>query len=78
MTMTTTKGPVPGDAGPIAVKARDLRLQERDGYAVMATVSAFGAATDHGSLSGAVHAAQLFCIFCACVLPVVALWMHTM
>lgn len=78
MTMNATTVSGPGGTGPASLKAQQMRMHERDGYAVMAAATAFGEAAEHGSLSGIAHAAQLFCILCGFFLPVIALWNHTM
>lgn len=63
------------DMGAVeTVKERDLRKLERDGYAVMSGVLAFGAASKTGRLARAVHAAKLVVIAFTFITPVYLFW----
>ncbi len=71
---TATVGNQVGRLSSPDIYERGNSLKERDGYAVMAAVSAFDQAIHRGALTRAAHVAQLFCIFCAFVAPVVIVW----
>jgi hypothetical protein len=56
------------------VKDKDLRKLERDGYAVMAGVMAFGEMSQSGRMARIVHACQLLVIAFAFITPVYLFW----
>jgi hypothetical protein len=64
----------PGQRATDTVKDKDLRKLERDGYAVMAGVMAFGEMSQAGRIARVVHACQLFVIAFAFVTPVYLFW----